>query len=205
MPASHAGSSQENNTIAASSVAHSPLFKLPRELRDYIYEYSFDSLYTPSGNGEDKIKVTKEGGIPEPALLLTCKTIREEAIILFYGRSRFTLVSHSYDPAVMLLWNAKREHLKRGYNLAGCVQGLSRVGPRRWDHLKRTLQLIHKGHHLFVAEVPRHDPDFSGEEEFIRGMCIVASSMCRYEWDEAEAALQMLRQGLVALNPRWAD
>jgi hypothetical protein len=204
-PASHAVSSLKNNTIAASSVAQSPLFKLPRELRDHIYEYSFSGLYTPTGNGEEHIRVTKERGIPEPALLLTCKTIREEAIVLFYSRSRFNLVSHSYDPAVLLLWEAKREHLKRGYNLAGCVQGLTRVGPRRWDNLKRTLQLIHKGHHLFSAEVRRDDPLFSGEDEFIRGMFIVACSMGRYEWDEAEATLQMLRQGLVALHPRWAD
>lgn len=206
MTALHAVSSLvENNTIAASSVAHSPLFKLPRELRDYIYEYSFCSLYTPTGTGEDHIEVTKERGIPEPALLLTCKAVREEALVLFYGRSRFNLLSYSYDPAVMLLWNAKMAHLRRVYKLPTPAQGLCRVGPRRWDNLKRTLQLIHGHHHLFVAVVPRDAPNFSEEDEFIRGMTNVAKAMDYEDWDVVEATLQMLRQGLVALHARWAD
>jgi hypothetical protein len=55
-----------------------------------------------------------------------------------------------------------------------------------------------------VAEIPRDAPNFSGEEEFIRGMTNVAKAMDHEEWDVVEATLQMLRQGLVALNAGWA-
>lgn len=197
-------SGQSDSTAASSSVALSPLFKLPRELRDYIYEYSFYSLYTPNGSREPDIKVTKDEGIPEPALLLTCKIVREEAVMLFYGQTRLNLVIHSYDPATMLLWSAKRVHLKREYNLTAATQNVSRAGPISWINLKRNLQLIHSGHHVFVTIGARGAPNYSAEEEFLQGMANVARSMYYEEWEFVEDILQMLRQGLVALNHHWA-
>lgn len=205
MAAPDMGTIQVSSATSPSSVAHSPLFKLPRELRDYIYEYSFCSLYTTTRSGENGIRVTKEGGIPEPALLLTCKAIRDEAVPLFYGKTRFHFIVHSFDPAVMLLWNAKKAHLRRDYNLAAPGQGLTRTGFRSWSNLKRTLQLVHSGHQLFVAVGPRDSPNFSGQEEFIQGMTNVARSMDDKEWDVVEETLQMLRHGLFALNPNWAN
>jgi hypothetical protein len=198
-------SKPKSSTTSHPSVAHSPLFKLPRELRDYIYEYSFYSLYTPSGNGDQSIKVTKDEGIPEPALLLTCKIIREEAIPLLYGQYRFVLVIESHDPAVMLLWNAKLVHLQRDYNLVAAVQGASRAGPRSWANLKRTLQLAHSGHHLCAAMGERGAYNWSAEEEFLEGMFNVARSMYYEEWELVEDTLQMLRQGLVAMNRDWVN
>jgi len=203
--APEAVSGQSSSTASSSSVALSPLFKLPRELRDYFYEYSFYSLYTPAPGGEYGIKITKNEGIPEPALLLTCKIIREEAVMQFYGQTRLNLVIHSYDPATMLLWNAKRVHLMRDYNLVAAVKFASRTGPISWDNLKRTLQLVHSGHHLFVTIGARGAPNYSEEEEFLQGMTSVARSMYYQEWDFVEDTLQMLRQGLVALNLHWAN
>lgn len=69
-------SAGDNGSAYGSSVAHSILFKLPRELRDYIYEYSFSGC---------RYQVTKHGGIAEPALLSTYKVIRDEATLTFYG------------------------------------------------------------------------------------------------------------------------
>lgn len=197
--------SPESIATSPSSVARSPLFKLPRELRDYIYEYSFCSLYTPRRSGECGIRVTKEGGIPEPALLLTCKAIRDEVVPLYYGKTRFHFIVHSFDPAVMLLWNAKKAHLRLNHNLSAPGQGLTRTGVRSWSNLKRTLQLVHSGHKLFVAVGPRDGPNFNGQEEFIQGMINVARSMDDKEWDLVEDTLQMLRHGLVALHPDWAN
>ena len=199
------GSRLENSTTSHPSVAHSPLFKLPRELRDYIYEYSFYSLYTPGSDGEYRINVTKDEGIPEPALLLTCKIIREEAIMLLYGQYRFMLIIESHDPAVMLLWNAKMVHLQRDYNLVTASQGASRAGPRSWGNLKRTLQLVHSGHHLFVDMGERGAYNYSQEEEFLQGMFNVARSMYYEEWELVEDTLQMLRQGLVAMDRDWVN
>jgi len=204
MVASDAVPSLESSTTSLSSVAHSVLFKLPRELRDYIYEYSFYDLYTTARNGKCAINVTKNRGIPEPAIMLTCKTVRDEALMLYYSQPRFNLMVRSFDPTVMLLWNAKKLRLRQDYNLATPGQDISRSGPKGWSNLKRTLQLIHSGHRLFVDVGPRGGPRYSEQEEFIQGMARVAWSMNRMPWDVVETTLQMLRHGLVALDSQWA-
>lgn len=124
--------------------------------------------------------------------------------MLFYGQSRLNLIVDCYDSAVMLLWNTKKVHLNRQYNVTAAAQGVSRIGTPSWNNLKRTLQLIHSGHNLFVVVGPRGAPNYSEQEEFIQGMTNVAGSMDHEEWDFAEDAFQMLRQGWVALNPKWA-
>lgn len=110
-------SSLEGSSASSPSVAHSSLFKLPRELRDYIYEYSFCSLYTTYREGVRGIEMNKQGGIPEPALLFTSRILREEAATLFYGRRRFFIFIDSYDPAIMVLWKQKRQRLTQAHGL----------------------------------------------------------------------------------------
>ena len=62
---------------ATDSTTSSPFMKLPPELRDIIYEYA---LRLDDGI----IQISSTTGIPEPPLLLTCKTIRREAISILY-------------------------------------------------------------------------------------------------------------------------
>ena len=207
LAAPDADSKLKSSTTTPSSVAHSPLFKLPRELRDSIYEFSFNSLHESIETyyGEQHlIKVTKDRGIPEPALLSTCKVVRDEAVMLFYGRDRFAIVFDSYDPAAMLLWNAKTLHLNLNYNLVAPSRGALRTGGRSWDNLKRSLQLHHSGHTLSMEIYPRDSPEYREEDEFIQGMFRTARAMEEYEWEDVEEILQMLRLGLAALHYRWA-
>jgi hypothetical protein len=95
----------ETTPALPSSVKDSPLFKLPQELRDVIYESSYST--------ETYATVTKEAGIPEPGLLSTCKVIRQEAIAVFYGETRPNFIIESDDPAVLLLWDGKKKYLAR--------------------------------------------------------------------------------------------
>ena len=64
-------------------VSQSPLWKLPPELRICIYEYAlFQS---------DWCMVTRQHGIPEPALLLACKTINSDAALVMWQNHVFEL------------------------------------------------------------------------------------------------------------------
>jgi hypothetical protein len=147
----------------ASAVTHSPLFKLPRELRDYIYEYAFC-------NGRHRLLVTKVGGIPEPALLLTCKIIRDEAVMLFYGRRRLKLIINSYDPAVMKLWLLKHQRLSRAYNLDPAIPSFRHIGPRNWDNLMTFLQLRHSNQLGSLYCDPPGSPRYNDERFFVMGL-----------------------------------
>lgn len=82
-----------------NSVTDSPLFKLPSELRNIIYRYAL--------NEQAAIDITKDYGIPEPALLSACKIIRCETRLIFYGENDFVCRIHGYHPAPLLLVRKK--------------------------------------------------------------------------------------------------
>jgi len=97
---------------SVNSVAQSPLFRLPPELRNRIYEYA---VYRSAEHGF--CVVTATSGIPEPALLLTCKLIRQEAIGIFYAENKFMADTPSFDSRAYLLIRRKIISLLEGY---GC-------------------------------------------------------------------------------------
>lgn len=51
--------------------------------------------------------VTRQYGIPEPALLLACKTIRQEALWIFYAEADFRADAPAFDPAIYELFTRK--------------------------------------------------------------------------------------------------
>ena len=188
-------STQDNGSAYASSVAHSILFKLPRELRDYVYEYAFCGL---------RFNVTKHGGVPEPALLLACKVIRDEAVPLFYCREkRLTLDVVSYDPAVLELWTTKRINLQRSHGIPALSVNLRRIGVRNWNNLKRILQFSHANRISYFRRRSPDSPRYTNEKFFISGLSKVAAEMDNRSWEAVEAVLDMLRPGLVKLHRDW--
>lgn len=60
---------------------NSPIGALPGELRNLIYEFA---LFEPNGVAT----------ATEPGLLRTCKTIREEAELMFYALNHFHTTVH---------------------------------------------------------------------------------------------------------------
>jgi hypothetical protein len=85
----------------------------PPEIRVQIYDYA---LYTT--NNEGFCVVTKEGGIPEPPLLFTCKAIRKEATEVFYHRNLFLLKMTAWDLATEVLITRKTKVWGRPHVLA---------------------------------------------------------------------------------------
>jgi hypothetical protein len=76
--------------IADRAVLDSPLFKLPPELRDIIYEYTVGSDPKMTYEEDDKrppaIKLFASYNVQEPPLLHVCRTIRREALGFFLAR-----------------------------------------------------------------------------------------------------------------------
>lgn len=69
------------NPTTPQSVAQSPLWKLPPELRELIYKHVVSE---PSRYG-----VNHQYVVPEAGLLRTCKIVREEVLRLIYALDRF--------------------------------------------------------------------------------------------------------------------
>lgn len=91
----HGTKGQAQQETLPSSVAESPLFKLPAELRNMVYRYAIVT--------DDRVLINKSLGIPEPGLLSACKLLRSEACTMCHLESKFTCVSRDYDPAAVLL------------------------------------------------------------------------------------------------------
>jgi hypothetical protein len=195
-PPSQNSNMETTSTPLPSSVKDSPLFKLPRELHDVIYEFSYSA--------DTHASVTKDAGIPEPGLLSTCKVIRNEAIAVFYGETRLNFIIDSDDPAVLLLWDGKKKYLAREYNLVPKAQWSTREGIRTWVNLKRCLQLWHSG---TIQTWPNASapgtPNYSEEKRFTRGLFEAVRAMRDRPWDEVCGVLDMLRLGLEKFHPVW--
>lgn len=69
------------------------LLSLPGELRNRIYRYA---LHSERGIEIDKVRWS----IHQPPLLKTCKTIRAEALRLFYMENKISTNIHDWDPIV---------------------------------------------------------------------------------------------------------
>jgi hypothetical protein len=84
------------STTTDRAVLDSPLFKLPPELRDLIYEYAVSSEPRTSCKsvleGDDEppvIELFASYSVQEPPLLHVCQTIRREALGYLLARPSF--------------------------------------------------------------------------------------------------------------------
>ena len=66
----------------ASAQNESPLLRMPREIRDAIYE----DVFTSSESGTQHCVNIEEAG---PGILLACKQTLHEAIDIYYSKTRF--------------------------------------------------------------------------------------------------------------------
>jgi hypothetical protein len=187
------------------SVARSPFFtKFQPEIRLQIYKYA---LFIANDDGY--CVVTKEKGIPEPPLLLTCKAIRKEAIETFYHQNWFLLVLKDWDPAADVLMTRKTRLL--GFNeldfLQHCDEG------RRWANLLKWLRFYHAGeaHALGPQPSKKMFPSEGGDRPmigpakwgFIDSMFKIVAAMKEKPWEEARKIIEGLRIGLYVLEPGW--
>lgn len=181
------------------SVANSALFRLPRELRDQIYKIALE-LSQPLG-----YITVSSNGIPEPWLLTTCKTIRQEAIGLHYSTSEFTMEIPSYDPTALVLWHRKCMILRQQYDVEENRRDKHQVymlytGREKWKHLMLWLQYAHRGMCGAPSEL---DIEHPAEKQLMYALFGMVRTMHERSWEDVELLLQAFHPVLVSLNRKW--
>lgn len=187
-----------DSTPTAIPLAASPLFKLPPELRLQVYEYA---LY----NGHDGIcEITRNEGIPEPALLYTCKAVRQEGIPVFYTVNSIRLVAESFHPAVHNLLVRKVASIRKSSALPkGLDVQICTSGRRSFQNLTLWIQSIHSGKTLKPSEDPRASAEMDAESKFLDSLFRIAEGTEDRPRADVERVLNGIRGGLIALNKEW--
>lgn len=188
-------------TTAATPDAASMLLKLPAELRLRIYEYA---LYI---DGEGICEITRNEGIPEPALLLTCKVVRDEGVAIFYAVNTVRLVTESFYPAVHNLIARKVSALRTtGVNVKKLDVEICASGKRNFQNLTFWVQFLHSGKTMnpSLAE-PQVSAAMDPEPMFVDSLFRIAAGMRERPWAEVLRVVNGLRGGLIALDKEWEE
>ena len=175
--------------------AQSPLLRLPAELRNEIYHL------VPTDPKNVQISTS---GYTRPALLNTCKSIRYEALHLFYTSNTFTLTIRSYNATPLLKW---RNHLNRIGIQKEPQCWLDTTLPS-WENLVEWLRLYHAGE---VLESPLELGVMSSlcwkgslEEWIICAMVNIVRASKGESWGKVEKSLRVWRRALADRDRRWA-
>jgi len=182
--------------------------KLPAELRNTIYEYA---LRTDDGT----IEISEQIGIPEPALLLTNKSIRAEALSIFYSQNIVSLLIDSYSPSVPLLIHNKQEAILSQYKFKIPVSHVTLNGSTNWHNLMAWLRHFHEADDpvaiikldppLKTGEYELGAKEVDKEETVIAGLFQMVSYMDDVHWDDVDETLGMMRYALAAFDWDWDD
>jgi hypothetical protein len=172
------------------------LLDLPPELRVRIYEYA---VWT-----DGECLITKVGGVPEPPLLTTSKTVRREAIDVYHSINAMRFVVISYDRATETLMFRKLGILEAKYGVKASFAGAAFIGSLSWTNLKSRLQSLHEGKGKHVS-FGNPAADKAREFRMVVGMMHSVVVMRSLPWKEAETKLELLQVGLIAIDDRWAS
>lgn len=172
---------------------------LPPELRTRIYNYA---LYEKRG-----VMISKAGGIPEPGLLRASKTVRDEALGIYYTANTVGVVINSYDFTIDKLLFAKFRALARTYGRFRPPRLMRHhPGTPNWKNLKKGLRMQHEDK-LFRTGTLDAEGQLSNSRPEIRiiyGMITAVRAMRASKWEDVEQTLELLRSGLIAIDPEWA-
>jgi hypothetical protein len=203
-----APNTEDKPNNATDSSASSPFMKLAPELRNTIYEYA---LYLDNG----VIEVSVTAGIPERALLLTCKTIRSEAIGIFYSLNTIKLLIDSYSPAVPLFMHKKQEAILSQYQYKIEVSDVRLEGSSDWRNLLAWLRRYHEADGAVAFAINALGPPLgtdghklegtrmAKELTIVAGLFDMVGHLDGVEWDSFEGTLGMFRYALAEFDEMW--
>lgn len=193
----------------AHPVADCALFKLPPELRNRIYEYGVaidpdEGVGTWPEETPGDIKITRENGIPEPALLTTCKTDRREAIEVYYNLHSVRLVMDSFDSTPAVLGKRKQISLSTQYDLKVQEEPVWVESPdqRSWANLKIWLERVHQ-EVLCDAFCEMWEEFRYGEADVLYRLPRMAEKLRDKPWAEVEKLVNNFR-GARSKGSRWS-
>lgn len=180
-----------------------PFLGLPAEICNRIYQHALRL------NGTCHLQEGKD--FPEPALLFTCKTIRREAIGIFYSENSFDAAMTSYSLSMPTFLLAKDISLEKKYKCHIRVLDDYASGPTEVEQLVFMVKQCHEnGIFPFtiraLLEVKLgHDYHVAIEYAMISGLFIMAYEMRNLPWRSVERVLGPLRDGFIAIDPEWLD
>ncbi|KAK3686675.1 hypothetical protein LTR37_019606 [Vermiconidia calcicola] len=163
------------------------LLALPGELRNKIWRYT---LVEPV-----KINVTTTGP-GDPAVIRTCKSVRNEARAIYYRENDFRLHVRNYNGAAFLPFFYQ---YARWPKVTRSQVFFSMTGLPNWDNLVAWL----KSSDTSVGTVPDLDNPKSSIEHIVGGAMRIVDAMKYLPWQYKEEALQGFYQGLKGTCSRW--
>jgi hypothetical protein len=173
---------KHHKRTADNGIAKSPLFSLPRELRNMIYTYALAS--------DAETTLTKSGGIPEPALLSASKTLRAETFENFYLENKFVATETEGLRAL-----AK----KRPSSILNCK--VSFRGKRNWENLVAWLLLCREEK---TPGLDCTDAD-DAEHKLLKGLFEMVLEGPEISVEALGFLCKAVRPGFVALHGDWAE
>jgi hypothetical protein len=173
------------------------LLALPLELRRAIYNFVF------ARQGP----VFLYGTIPEPPLLLTCSTIRQEASPLYYTNTTFRVPLYDFDPHTALRLVTWRSGIYGSYGLYPADLTFH-VRPRpHWLNLLAWLKVVHVGHPsvagLGLPSEPEEMKMMSIDALLVCGMFRIVEEMRDRPFERVVGLLREQRDVLVRVDGRW--
>lgn len=179
-----------------SSVAESPLFRLPPELRTMIYRFALVD--------DEEVLVTESEGIPEPALLSVSKIVRSEAYNVFYFENDFCCDVEKFSPATLLMADRKAILSQLSVGIAKPVILLKQGHDQRiWSNVVLWLRecLERKCQSMGLAE----DPNENLEIKLITGLFGVVVHDTAMDLGRLDVLLEHMRPTLIALHNDWGE
>ena len=151
------------------------LLSLPSELRIQISRYVVVN--------EQRISVSKTD-CTQPALLRTCRQIREECLKIFYGENHFDI--YLYD----LEYDLSTAHWCRN-GVEGQHRHWHYRGLWKWSNLKNWLQRRH-AEPLNLVSRP-HNTDVDRHYRTVASLFNIVDTMKAHPWEEVEKVLEEVR------------
>jgi hypothetical protein len=190
-----------------NAVAESPLFNLPRELRDMIYRFvlvRYEKHWPrPDGFYKYPISIKKNTGIPEHPLLSASKIVRCETYEIFYYENMYRCEVEEFDPAPVILaehkssWFVDQSH---GIGIGSPQVGID-FEERNWMNLTSWLHMCHRGEIVRWDAELQHNED--AEDKLLQGLFDVAIESPVYCPAMLDCLLTAMRPAMVELNSDW--
>lgn len=177
----------------------SPFFRLPAELRNIIYRLV---LVQPNEHG---FQIAGTETLPDqPALLQTCRQIRNDAREMYFQQNEFIFNIVDFDAGPFIKWCRVSDAHR-----TACAW-MSINGAPNWSNLKAWVEHYYFGRVFgFTGEVDWPSLSLTTSAAF-RVFEVATTEMARLpgqislqDWSELEITLEHLHKMMATFDPRW--
>ena len=179
----------------------SKLLELPGELRNRIYRYTLL-------NNDEAVVEIDHNGIPEPALLLTCKKTRREGGEICYMENTFQLLVLNYDSRTVMRWASKMRVIRTNFETTLQPFSITTHGQPNWQNLRLWLQRYHSQRinwalTMFQSELDEMSSWTRVELRVIAAMFHMVEAAREVPWDRLALEIEEHHQILVEVDIQW--